>query len=110
MANHNPLYFGGGRISANIRTNGALHMSFEIKEEGISTIKRNGLTHTVYNSNTPLPKRYGTKCPATVSGVPCMGSLCRSRRKGCLYWLFRRDPIAGRQAVKRLKIEGYEVF
>jgi len=63
-----------------------------------------------FNSNTPLPKRYGSKCPATVSGVPCTGASCRSRRKGCLYWLFRRDPVAGRHAIVQLKKEGYEVI
>jgi hypothetical protein len=69
----------------------------------------NGVLYVTFNSNTPLPKRYGTKCPATISGVPCAGAACRSRRKGCLYWLFRRDPVAGRHAIVQLKSEGYEV-
>lgn len=93
----------GGRLRVDLYVNGVLYMSFEFEREN----KGNGLT---WNSNTPLPKRYGSKCPATVSGVPCMGELCRSRRKGCLYWLFRRDPVAGRQAIRRLKNEGYEVL
>jgi hypothetical protein len=93
------------RIRSNLHGNGVLYVSFEIKGEN----KGNGLTHAVYNSNTPLPKRYGTKCPATISGVPCAGAACLSRRKGCLYWLFRRDPVAGRHAIVQLKSEGYEV-
>lgn len=105
MANNITFLVIGRRLYPDLHVNGVLYMSIEIKEEG----KRNGLTHTVYNSNTPLPKRYGTKCPATISGVPCPGAACRSRRKGCLYWLFRRDPVAGRNAIVQLKKEGYEV-
>jgi hypothetical protein len=63
-----------------------------------------------YNSNTPLPKRYGTECPANIIGVPCKGEKCLSRRKGCAYWVLRRNMIAGRQAIRQLKNEGLEVF
>jgi hypothetical protein len=63
-----------------------------------------------YNSNTPLPKRYGTDCPANKSGVPCAGEKCLSRRKGCAYWVLRRNMIIGRQAIRELQKEGFEVL
>jgi hypothetical protein len=61
-------------------------------------------------SNTPLPKLHKGKCPAKTSGVPCMGELCRFKLKGCAYRVLRSDMIAGRQAVRRLKNEGFEVI
>jgi hypothetical protein len=63
-----------------------------------------------WNSNTPFPKRLKGKCPANEIGVPCMGYMCRFIKKSCAYSLLKSNMVIGRQAVKRLKAEGFEVL
>jgi hypothetical protein len=63
-----------------------------------------------WNSNTPLPKRLKGKCPANEAGVSCRGRDCRFIKKSCAYSILRSNMVIGRQAIRALRVEGFEVL